>query len=133
SYDQRKNKYLVRVSGSVNDIGSLTVENEDYVKAYKLNSNSGFRWGTGTIQALDYYDSIYSGEGAMAAIDQLFRDTIGFESEATSIKYKMPTTVNLNVDFRVIKHFYVNAGYIQTLRKREVEGIRGFSMMAIAP
>lgn len=89
-----ENKYLFRVGFSVLDMGSMKFEKQFGSNDFRIKEN-GFNTEellTYTLEGLS--DSINS-NGSVIENDKIF-------------KYKLPTTVNLNVDYRIIHHVYVN-------------------------
>lgn len=131
--DPRKNKYKFRVAAAVTDLGKITFNNKDYVRSYQLNPSSVFHWTDSSTIDLDRYINQFDSFGVMAAFDTLMTDYVGFKSRSTSFSYKMPTAININLDYHIWKGFYAGFSYVQALRSKDVQGIRGVSYMAIAP
>ena len=132
-WDPTENKYLLRIAASVNDIGSIRFNNADYVRANSLPENSKFRWDSTTSAIFKNIESQFADNGAFATADTLINRLIGFEQANNNFTFKTPTFLNLNVDYRAYKWFYVNLIYIQALRRREAIGIRGFSLAGVTP
>jgi outer membrane protein OmpA-like peptidoglycan-associated protein len=132
-WDPTENKYLIRIAASVNDIGSIRLNNADYVRANILPENSKFRWDSTTSAVFEDIESQFADNGAFATVDTLINRLIGFEQVNNNFTLKTPAFLNLNVDYRAYKWFYVNLIYIQALRRREATGIRGFSLAGVTP
>jgi len=133
TYDDRsKNKYKLKVAFSINDIGSVNISNDDYARAYKLRKASDILLEN-IEDTVNYYLNIIDRGGALTAADSVMADFIGFESSSTSFQMKLPTYLNLNVDYSLTEHFYLNLTWIQSLRNKQVNGLRGFSLLAFTP
>lgn len=132
--DPGKNKYLIRVQGSVNDMGSVKMNNKQYVRNYRLAPNSTIVFDPATIDTLMALNDRYGQEnGTLAVADSMIGRYLGFASQGNSFEWKLPTILNLNVDFNIYKGFYANVLWIQTLRQQQVNGLRGFSALAVTP
>jgi outer membrane protein OmpA-like peptidoglycan-associated protein len=131
--DRSKNKYLFRVSGAVNDMGAVKLANDQYVRSYKLANKSNIIWSEYNIELLDYYDSVLENQGAFTAIDSVIQDMVGLESASRDFRMKLPASFNINLDVNIYKGFYANVLWIQTLRSKDVNGLRGFSLLALTP
>lgn len=131
--DASKGKYLAKVGASLNDLGSVTFSNDKYTRAYKLQNRSKIVFSNIQVDQLDYYDSIYGESGSYTALDSLLSDFIGFQSAANNFNMKLPANLVLTADFNIYKGFYANLTYIQSLRSKEVNGLRGFSLISVMP
>lgn len=86
SYHKDQNKYKFRLGLSVTDIGSINYK-DAIVSVYNVNTS--------------YTDSQYDAD---PSFDNLYTKL----SETKSIKFKLPTTIHLNADWRMNKRFYLN-------------------------
>ena len=120
--DNSKNRYLLRFSASVMDIGAIT---------YKSSTNSNAEVsGNGYItgQGLSNHVSNYSD----------FRTYIvgqGFSADTAHINTKvhMPTTLRLSADYHAYRWFYVNASFIGNLAVRENFGNSYYNQVTVTP
>jgi hypothetical protein len=120
--DYSKNRYKLRLSASVMDIGAIT---------YKASSNSnanitgnGYVTGTGLTQNVSDYND--------------FRNYMlkqGFTADTTSrsTKLYMPTTLHLAADYKIYDRIYVNATYIASLANRENFGNSYYNQVTVTP
>lgn len=89
-----KNKYLLRVGFSVLDLGSMTFKKEFGANDFIINTDT-FVLGELDITNISDLAQRIDTNGNIVGTDDFF-------------KYRLPTTLNLNVDYRVMDHFYVN-------------------------
>ncbi|TNE79320.1 MAG: hypothetical protein EP332_11475 [Bacteroidetes bacterium] len=128
--DESKNKYLFKVGASINDVGSVKFQNSDYVRAYTLNNKAFVTLQQAELNTV--LDNV-SQYGAMAAIDSLLDRRIGLATRANQFSMALPSHLAITADWNVYRGFYLNATYIQTLRSRDVNGLRGFSSISVTP
>jgi len=132
--DPSKNKYLFRVQASFNDFGSIKMQNDKYVRSYKLASEANVFITPEILDTVQVLQDRYTDEyGAFIVVDSLIGRTVGFAEQSNSFTWKLPANFNINVDYRVANHFYVNALWIQSLRGKQVNGLRGFSLLSVSP
>ena len=132
--DPSKNKYLFRVQASLNDLGSIKMANDKYIRAYKIASGANIFITPEILDTVAVLQDRYAGEyGQLIVLDSLVGRTVGFASQSNSFTWKLPANINVNVDYRLAKNFYMNALWIQSLRGKQVNGLRGFSLLALTP
>lgn len=132
--DPSKNKYLFRVQASFNDLGSIKMANDKYVRSYKLASEANIFITPELLDTMLVLQDKYADEyGALIVLDSLVGRTVGFASQSNSFSWKLPANINVNVDYRITKNVYLNALWIQSLRGKQVNGLRGFSLFALTP
>lgn len=116
------NRYLLRFSASVMDIGSIK---------YGLNKNSNARvTGDGVVSGKDFSDKVsnydefreYAVSHGFTA-DTFHRDT----------RVYMPTRLNLGVDLHAYKRFYVNAMFVANLANRQNFGNSYYNQLTVTP
>ncbi len=97
------NKYLFKVSFAVLDMGSMVFNKEMGSNDFKLSVDTFVLddYTSGSIQ--DLSDSINS-KNLVSSTDPTF-------------KFKLPTTINLNIDFKVMENFYLNLSGIWALNQ----------------
>jgi len=120
--DGSKNRYLLRFSASVMDLGAIT---------YKGNANSnaeitgnGYITGKGLSDHISNFDDFRS-----------YIVTQGFTADTAHIKTKvhMPTTLRLSGDYHAYKWFYVNAAFMGNLANRQDFGNSYYNQFSITP
>ena len=87
---KNKNKYKLKVSLSITDLGSINYKNGSTDK-YDINA---------TVSE----DDIDNAED----LDSLFNDLYSLNSTQGSIKAQLPTALHLNADLNLSNHFYLN-------------------------
>ncbi|MDX5320691.1 MAG: DUF5723 family protein, partial [Bacteroidota bacterium] len=133
-WDNSKNKYLLRVQASFNDFGSVTLKNDKYVRAYKLAPAASIFIDPALVDTMQVIQDRYASEYGMLIIaDSLIGRTVGFESRSNEFTWKLPANFTVNVDYRIARNVYINALWIQSLRGKQVNGIRGFSLLSFTP
>lgn len=130
--DPSKNKYLFRIQASLNDLGSVKMKNSEYVRGYKLNNQAKVLIDGAFLDTLQAIQDRYDND-LLLAMDTVLGRTIGFEKVSNSFEWKLPANLNVNVDYQLHKNFYLNVLWIQSLRGKQVNGIRGFSLLALTP
>ena len=90
-----ENKYLFKVSFSVLDMGSMKFEKQFGSNDFRIQKTE-FNTDEILSYSLEELSDSINSNGSVYGSDKTF-------------KYKLPTTVNLNVDYRIINHVYVNA------------------------
>ncbi len=116
------NRYLLRFSASVMDIGSIN---------YGRNKNSNARvTGDGVVSGKDFSDKVSN-------YDE-FRDyavSHGFTADTfhRDTRVYMPTRLNLGLDLHAYKRFYVNAMFVANLANRQNFGNSFYNQLTITP
>ncbi len=128
--DESKNKYLFKVGASLNDIGRVTLRNDDYVRANKLEDKAFVNINQIEVDSL--FDQ-FSDYGFFGALDSVVDNQIGLASQTNRFTMALPAHLALTADWNVHGNFYLNATYIQTLRSRDVNGLRGFASLSFTP
>lgn len=120
--DGSHNRYLVRVSASVVDLGAINYSSSDNSNAHV--SGNGFLTGQGLRDNVTNYDDFRS-----YVVRQGFRaDTI-----RSSTKVYMPTSLLLGVDVHACKGLYVNATFAGNLANRDNFGNSFYSQLTVTP
>lgn len=120
--DGSKNRYLLRFSASVMDIGAITYKSSANSNAEV--SGNGYITGAGLSNHISNYDDFRS-----------YIVTQGFAADTAHIKTKlhMPTTLRLGGDYHAYKWFYVNAAFIGNLANRTNFGNSYYNQFSITP
>lgn len=134
-WDKTKNKYLLRVSGTLMDFGQIRYSNQQYIKNNVIARNKVVTWGSlDTVgKIFDNFDSLGPGQSVFTRFDSAVGTVFGFESQSNEIISKLPTAINLQADVKVVDNVYVNVLWLQGLRKKGAIGSRQFSMLALTP
>lgn len=120
--DGSKNRYLLRFSASVVDIGSILYKSADNSNA-EVNGN-GYLTGSGLKNNIkDYTD---------------FRNYIvaqGFTADTShkNTRVYMPTRLVLGADYHIYKPWYVNATFIANLANRQNFGNSFYNQFTVTP
>lgn len=125
-WKQDQNKYLYKISASLVDVGGINYSNSDWVRNYKLRllgNSDTIRWG--------HLDTL--GIASSTSFSNAVGKVIKYTDSSTAFRVGLPTTFNLNFDYRVAKHVYVSGTWVQSLRKGSDIAMRTPSMLAVQP
>lgn len=86
SYHKEQNKYKFKIGVSITDIGAINYK-DAVVSVYNANTS--------------YTDAEYDAD---PSFDNLYTKI----SESKSVRFKLPTAIHLNADWRMNKRFYLN-------------------------
>jgi Family of unknown function (DUF5723) len=120
--DYSKNRYKLRLSASVMDIGAIT---------YKSSSNSNARLtGDGVVSGADLRKNVSNFDDFRA-----YALAHGFTADTShkSTKVYMPTTLRIGADYNIYKAFYVNATYVANLANRQNFGNSYYNQLTVTP
>jgi hypothetical protein len=121
-YNPTKNKYKLRLSASVTDIGALT---------YRQEQNFGINVrGNGYITGKGFSDNVRNVDDFKSyALQQ------GFTVDTFSSKTRlyMPATLVASADYHIKKEYYVNALFMGNLVNRSRFGNSFYNIIAITP
>ncbi len=118
--DPSSNKYKIRLSLSVTDIGSITYN----------NNLTGTASGNGSISSgvlIKDFLSIHSFK------DYASSRGFNFDTSVGTVKVHMPTALVAAADYYIGYHFYVNATYIGNLVNRQDIGNSYYNQITITP
>ncbi len=120
--DHSKNRYKLRISASVMDIGAITYKSQ-------YNSNAEVT-GNGNISGSDFSNNVHNYNDFRA-----YSVSHGFTADTShqNTKVYMPTTLRLFADYNILGRFYVNAGYIGNLANRQNFGNSYYSQITVTP
>ena len=121
-YDPSKNRYKIRFSASVTDIGHVT---------YKADNNFGINVsGQGYITGKGFSDNVKNVDDFRHyALQQ------GFNADTFHrvTKLYMPSTIQVSADYHLQRQFYINALYYGNLATRSNYGNSFYSQFSITP
>jgi hypothetical protein len=120
--DPSKNRYKLRISASVMDIGVLTYGSN--VTSTANITGNGYITGNGLSQNVNDYNSFKN-----YAIKQGFTVDTGYASR----KLHLPTALLLSADYNVYKWVYVNATFAGNLVNRQDYGNSIYSQITVTP
>jgi len=121
-----QNKYLYKIGVSLNDLGSIQYNNSEWVKQYKLRvlSNSDtVQWGQLDTLGLTTSTSFSNAVGRV----------IKHSDSSTSYSVGLPTTFNINFDWRINRFLFLSGNWVQSLRQTNAIAVRTPSMLALSP
>ena len=133
-YDRSKNKYLFKIQASFNDLGAVKFDNTDFVRAYQLENRAVVTFTPDLLDTLQMFRDRYGDDGGtLLAVDSMIGRLVGFENASNTFDFKLPSNLNISADYRVLNNVYLNLLWIQSLRTKQVNGLRGFSLLALTP
>jgi len=115
-----KNKYKLRASLSVTDIGNL-----------KFNKG---RWSNSVEANVNYLNlGVFSKANDFESLDSVMRANFSVKS-SPNVKLALPTAINAQADYNIWKPFYVNLGVsLANLNKNRSIKIYDYSTISLAP
>jgi len=122
--NQRKNKYRYRVGISLMDLGSINYKSSANISGYQVER-------TNKRLALDDFEDAESVEEAAEVLNNALDITAA--DKITSYRSGLPTTLNVNLDYKIAGPLYANAAWIQDLRGKSAISMRQFSLLAVTP
>jgi hypothetical protein len=120
--DYSKNRYKLRVSASVMDIGAITYKSS-------INSNAEVT-GNGSISGADLAKNVQTFDQFRAyAVEH------GFTADTShkNTKVYLPTTLRIGADYNIYRWFYVNGMFIGNLANRQNFGNSYYSQITVTP
>jgi hypothetical protein len=122
--DASKNKYLYRIAISLTDIGRISYKNPNYVKSYEVaTTRKTFRYVD--FQKLKSNEQFFGGVSRSLGVDTT--NTLG------SYRTVLPTAFQASVDYQLNPNVYVNALWVQSLRRPSAFGAKAESVLALTP
>ena len=120
--DGSKNRYLLRVSASVVDIGAITYNSSNNSNA--TVTGNGYLTGNGLLNNVRSFTDFSN-----YAVAQ------GFHADTAhaNTKVYMPTTLLLSIDYHAYKQLYVNAAFAGNLANRQNFGNSYYNQITITP
>lgn len=119
--DNRRNKYKYRVGLALLDIGNI-----------KYNSPLSYNYAFERQNTFIYQDDLDEiADEPVDALNKIF--DLDPNEGKQSFKTGLPTSFQMEIDYRLAKKVYANFTIIQSLRGKESVAIRQFSMVAVTP
>ena len=120
--DYSRNRYLIRFSAAIMDIGSI-----NYPSANNSNATitgNGYITGKGLSDSVKNYNDFrnYAIQHGFAA-----------DTAHLATRVYMPTTLRLSMDYHMYRNFYINAMYIDNLADRMNFGNSYYNQLTITP
>ncbi len=129
SVTNKKNNYLFRGGISLLDAGSITYSNK-IRNVHVTNGNTDKLFVADSTLGNAFSKSEADG---MRHLDSVFHTIFTVDTAAKTIHTKMPTTINIQFDYNVLKNFYVGVNWSQDLRGKLISGIRKPSYFMLIP
>ncbi len=123
--NEERDNYLIKVAAAVNDIGFINYK--DAQNFSKTMTTNGLRINHGLVAsfnntAVDGFDTFNA-----STVNKLgFTQSTGFVSQ-------LPTALNMSLDIRATKRFFVGVNWNQDLKKNTATGMRATSYLAVLP
>ena len=119
--DYSKNKYKLRVSLAITDIGSINYNNNNFVANFS---------GNGTVKASQIKDSVKDYNSFVS-----YAQSHGFNADSGrgATRVHLPTALLLSVDYKIWKRFYVNATLLGNLANRSQVGNSYYGQFTVTP
>lgn len=143
--DPGTNKYKYRVGLSLNDMGKMNMNNAALNNAFEVRNFTGTNFNLDTFDLFRYaFDNKFPDNG-MLRMDTvignfLYYDRVPdqghlakFASTASRFDSRLPSFLNLNIDYHIAKNLFVNLNMVQSLRQKNLIGTRTLSQLSITP
>ncbi|MFC5269853.1 DUF5723 family protein [Adhaeribacter terreus] len=122
--NDRKNKYKLRVSASLLDIGGVKYSHIDNIRSYTINAKN-------ENVNLDAFENAEDPDDYAQVINQELSDeAFDIRTEFTS---GLPTALHLDVDYQLANKVYVNGTVFHNLRDKYAISMRQNSLVAVTP
>lgn len=123
--NEERDNYLIKIAAAVNDIGFINYK--DAKNFSKSMTTNGLRINHGLVgsfnnTAVDGFDTFNAN-----TVNKLgFTESSGFVSQ-------LPTALNVSLDIRATKRFFLGVNWNQDLKKNSATGMRSTSYLALLP
>lgn len=125
--DNSKNQYLVRISASITDLGSVKYTTDNKTATFKNNppTSAGYIIGSELGDNISTYSKL---KNYMASHGFSVDSSTGGES-----KVALPTALLLGIDYHIFKGFYANLMYTQSMVDRTKFGNSFYNQVTVTP
>jgi len=122
--DPNKNKYRLRISAAITDIGKLNYKNLNYAREVDIQGRS---------PQFSYllFDQTNSTMKAIRALNNSLQ--INPDNSPRAFKVGLPTSANVSLDYHYKGPWYINTIWIQGLRSKNYMNIKSHSVLAVTP
>ena len=120
--DNTKNRYKLRLSASVLDLGAITYKSSN--NANLEATGNGYVTGTGLSNSLGNYADFKN---------YLTAQNFSLDTSRHDTKVYMPTRLLFSADYKICKRFYVNAAYVVSVVNRENFGNSYYNQVTVTP
>jgi len=124
--DNSRNKYLIRVSAAVTDIGSITYNNSSSINFVHASSTPAVIKGSEIADKINDY-------AALTTYLTAHHISADSGSASNKVKLHLPTALRLGADYHAYKGLYVNAMFIGNLDSRSNPGNSYYGQIIITP
>lgn len=121
--DPSQNKYLYKVGVSLVDWGRIRYKKENYTKFVHIQSGPDLV-GWSQFKQFQKYDEGREIDGFM------YRLFPGSDS-GNVFRARLPLAANFTYDHNLGNHFYIGTRYIQSLRRKKVDGVRAQNTLSV--
>ncbi len=127
------NKYKLKVGASIVDLGGIKYSNK-YARQIEIKAGKDYNtvgydtvfWGR-----IDTMKDIRNSDSVLNRLNKVTGG--GIVSTSNAFRMGLPTSLILSADYLVVNHVYMNATYVQSLRKRYGKGILNNTVLALTP
>lgn len=127
--DRSQNKYLIRASLAITDLGSIKYSDNNFVtniNTFPAPNNIAIVKGSELAENIGNYNNLRK----YAAEHNLDVDS---GTNTTTSKLKMPTSLIANVDYHAVKGLYINAMFIANMANQDEFGNSWYNQLTITP
>lgn len=122
--DFHNNKYKIRISAALNDVGAVRYRNPNYIREVAVDTT------TLNLTARDF-GNIKGTEGLFVAINRNLN--VRPADNPRPFTVGLPTSANVSVDYHIQDNWYVNGLWVQGLRGSNNLHIKTQSVLAVTP
>ncbi|MCB0696719.1 MAG: OmpA family protein [Chitinophagaceae bacterium] len=126
--DRSKNKYKLRFSASVVDLGSIKYKTNNFTASIKTKSSQ-----PAIIKGSALADSIGNFNDLKTFAANHNMDIADTGTGSTTSKVYMPTAFIVGVDYHAVKGLYVNAMFMSNMANREKFGTSYYNQLTVTP
>ncbi|SDL53998.1 Outer membrane protein OmpA [Catalinimonas alkaloidigena] len=123
--DGKVNKYTLRLSAALLDVGNISYSNRDHVRTYTAQTGMLSSAYMTDMEGEEFEDF----EDVKTYVDSL----LGITPGEKRFNAGLPTALNLQADVKVANRLYINATWMQSLRGRNFVGMRENTYVAVTP
>ncbi|TVT38226.1 hypothetical protein FNT36_18670 [Hymenobacter setariae] len=121
--DDSRNKYRLRLSFALTDLGAVRYQHDQYVRQAALANNR-------TVQ-LGQLDTISFTN--LATLTPTIERLVGLREQSHRFTSYLPATLRLTADYRLLNHVYAGLLWTQNLLPARTIGSRSISSLALTP
>lgn len=123
--NDKRNNYLIKFAAAINDIGYINYN--DAVQYNRTINTNGLKISPNMVS---YFNQ--AGADGFDTLDQSTFEPLGF-NKSSSFTSQLPTALNVSLDIRASKRFFVGLNWNQDLKRNRATGMRSTSYLALLP